>query len=424
MLRSCKYSRITWLFLLALLIVLQSPGGTVSQPERPPVRTGLEVLLGDSIRVIENRRLGLVTNQTGIDHRGRSIIHMLMEDPRADLVRLFAPEHGIDGAGLAGEVVHSRIHPETGLMVTSLYRGVREVDPGLLAGLEAVLFDIQDIGVRPYTFVSTMAEVMKACGLAGCEMVVLDRPNPLGGELVSGLTLDPQWASFIGPYPVPYVHGLTVAELARLFNEEFGVDCELRVVPMAGWERWMRFGDTGLPWIPTSPNVPTWETAWGLSITGALGELGTLSEGVGTPSPFLIAGHPDLDGQRLASNMNARDLNGVAFMSWSYRSFGGHFPDRLCHGLRILILKPAATNPGQIQLALTETLARPEFLGQGLFETSSGRIGMFDRAMGSDLTRLSLQGAGGIESLGELMERQNQEFRELRRQYLIYPEEP
>ena len=150
------------------------------------------------------------------------------------LVRLFAPEHGIDGTGVAGERIENAIHESTGLVVTSLYHGVRHVDPALLDGLDQILFDIQDIGIRPYTYVSTLAEVMKAARMAHVEVLVLDRPNPLGGELVSGLMLDPDWASFIGPYPVPYVHGMTVGELARLFNDEFGIGCSLRVIS-SGW---------------------------------------------------------------------------------------------------------------------------------------------------------------------------------------------
>lgn len=384
------------------------------------VRTGLEVLLEDSLQAVAGHRLGLVTNQTGIDRQGRSAIERLAGEPRANLVRLFAPEHGIDGSRPAGEVIHNEVHPGTGLLVSSLYRGKRRIEPAMFEGIDLVLFDIQDIGVRPYTFVSTLAEVMKAGREAGVGVLVLDRPNPLGGERVSGFTLDPDFASFIGPYPLPYVHGMTVGELARLFNEEFGIGCDLSVMPLAGWKRSMDFGATGLPWVPTSPNVPTWETARALAVSGALGELGTLSEGVGTTSPFWIVGRPALDGEALARDLRTRALDGTAWLPWRWQPDRGPFAGQACTGVRLLVVDAARFDPGRAQLALSFALRKA--MGPVLFDAHADRIQMFDKAMGGDRLRMALQGGGDTTALESLMDQETRAFRRLRTRYLLYPE--
>jgi uncharacterized protein YbbC (DUF1343 family) len=384
------------------------------------VRPGIEVLLSDSISVVEGKRLGLVTNQTGISSKGESSIFLLFEEPRLKLLQLFAPEHGIDGSRGAGDIIQGEEHPGTGLFVSSLYHGKRHVDPTLLTGLDQVLFDIQDVGVRPYTFVSTLAELMIAAREADIEVVVLDRPNPLGGTLIDGLTLDTAFSSFIGPYPVPYVHGMTVGELALLFNEEFGIGCSLRVIPMDGWKRNMDFGETGLPWVPTSPNVPTWETARGLAMTGALGELGTLSEGVGGPGPFFILGAPSLRGNELSQILQEKGCGGVRFVPWSWRACGGKFAKEICHGVRLLVLDADQLRPSKVQMVLTA--AMKEAMDGALFDAPANRMAMFDKAMGTDLPRLILQSGGSVDELLEIMDRNVRSFRELRRPYLIYPE--
>jgi uncharacterized protein YbbC (DUF1343 family) len=385
------------------------------------VRPGLEVLLEDSLTIVAGRRLGLVTNQTGIDRQGRSSIERLVAEPRANLVRLFAPEHGVDGSRPAGEVIHNEIHTGTGLLVTSLYSGERRIDPVLFADLDQVLFDIQDIGVRPYTFVSTLAEVMKTGREADIEVVVLDRPNPLGGVSVSGLILDADWASFIGPYPVPYVHGMTVAELARLFNDEFGIGCRLRTVPMSGWQRSMDFAATGLPWVPTSPNVPCWHTGYALAATGALGELGTISVGVGTASPFWVVGRPGLDGEELVTRLRDRQLPGLAWLPWRWQPSHGAFAGQDCAGVRLLLIDPVDFDAGRTHLALSIELR--ELLGGAMFDAHPDRILMFDRAQGGDRLRMALQTGTSVELLESLIARETAAFRRLRQGALLYPEE-
>jgi uncharacterized protein YbbC (DUF1343 family) len=390
---------------------------------KPIVKPGIDVLLEDSLSCLKGKIVGLVTNQTGIDRNGRSTINLLAENPDVNLIRLFAPEHGIDGTSFAGQLIDNVMHQETGLQVSSLYHGSRTIAAELLAGLDVIIFDIQDIGVRPYTFVSTMAEVMRAAGKSGVRVLVLDRPNPLGGNIVSGLMLDPAWSSFIGPFPVPYLHGMTTGELARLFRGEYGLKCDLQIIPMSGWSRAMTFGDTGLIWIPTSPNVPTWETAWGLAISGALGELGTVSEGVGTTSPFLVVGHPDLNSLNLAADLNAFGFEGINFIPLRYGSKSGNFAGQICSGVRLVITDAEKLNPGKVQLSLMDLLNSSKHFGDRLFETSVAKMSMFDKAIGSDRPRLTLISGNSINPLIETMAEECRQFRVLRENYLIYPEE-
>jgi len=291
-----------------------------AHPDRPPpgarsaVRPGIEVLLSDSLSLVRGRRVGLVTNQTGVDSQGRSSIDLLQEHPQVTLVALYSPEHGIRGTAEAGELVDSSRDAATGLPIHSLYGATRKPTPAMLHGVEVLLFDIQDIGTRYYTYIYTMALAMEAAGEAGIPFVVLDRPNPLGGTLVQGNVLEPAHASFVGMYPIPMRHGLTPGELARLYGSAFGVQSELHVVPAAGWRRGMDFPWTGLPWIPPSPNMPSLESA--LHYPGSCLFEGTnLSVGRGTDRAFQQVGAPWLDGEELAARLNRYGLPGVRFES-------------------------------------------------------------------------------------------------------------
>lgn len=384
------------------------------------VKSGLEVLLEDSLAVVKGRRLGLVTNQTAVDAQGRGIVALLQARHGLHLMRLFSPEHGLDGSRPAGELIRDQVDPASGLPVSSLYQGSRTVDPALLNGLDALLFDIQDIGIRPYTFASTLAEVLKAAKAADVEVILLDRPNPLGGGMVGGLTLDPAFSSFIGPYPIPYVHGLTLGELGQLFNTRFGIGCRLRVLPMKGWKRTMLFPDTGLPWIPTSPNVPTWDTPLAMAITGPVGELGSCSIGIGTASPFWMVGTDSTQAQGLADAFNGEALAGLRAMPWHWRPVSGSWKDRACHGLRLLVTDMGAVDPGASQLALLELLNTA--VDSFAWRASEGQQRMFDKAMGTDGPRKSLQAGAPMSALRKRMALDRQAWLETRRAVLLYPE--
>lgn len=383
-----------------------------------PVRSGLEVLLEDSLSVVKGKKLGLVTNPTGRDRLGRTAVELLAARRDLRLLRLFAPEHGLDGTRPAGEMVKDETHAATGLPVTSLYQGSRTVDPSLFAGLDQVLFDVQDIGIRPYTFTSTLAEVMKGAARADIEVVVLDRPNPLGGNLVAGLTLESGWASFIGLFATPYVHGLTAGEWARLVNSEFGIGCRLRVIPATGWRRGMAWAGTGLPWLPASPNVPTADTPLAMAITGPVGELGAASIGIGTAQPFWLAGTDSLDQDVLVETFNQAGVPGLRAIPWSWTPTAGSWSGKACRGMRLWVVDAAAADPGLGQLALLEALraAGVDLLGR----SSDGQKKMFCKALGTRRVLDALEGNASLAPLRPAMARDVAAFRLLRQPYLLY----
>ncbi len=384
-----------------------------------PVRPGISVLLSDSLHLIQGKALGLVTNQTGIDEAGRSTIDLLAEEDRCRLVRLFAPEHGIDGSRPAGKHVRSGVHEASGLPVVSLYNGSREIEPLLLAGLDAVVVDLQDIGIRPYTYISTMDAVLRACALAGSTCIVLDRPNPLGGH-VGGEVLQEDFRSFIGIHPIPYVHGMTMGELALLFRDEFGSHCDLRVVPVEGWNRSMLFADTGLPWVPTSPNVPTADTPGLMVLTGGLGELGGLSIGIGTPLPFRLIGHPRFVARDLAETLQTAGLPGVRFLPWSWTPTLGALKDSLCHGVYLLSDPGETPDWHRLQWTLLSTLLDMPWPGSALLDGPEDRFDNFDKAMGSDRMRRELGSAKSGQSYLEHCRKERDDFLKRRQPCLLY----
>ncbi|MDX1530686.1 MAG: DUF1343 domain-containing protein [Rhodothermales bacterium] len=311
---------------LALFLLLLAPMPSGADTTR--VRTGAQVLvdadfaplLGAEARPGAPLRVGLVTNPTAVvdtsDGGPAHLIDRLAAHPAVALTALFAPEHGLRGRAEAGETVVGGEDVETGIPVISLYGGSKKPPPEALADLDLLLFDIQDVGARFYTYVSTMGYAMQAAAEAGVPFVVLDRPNPLGGVHVSGFVREPAQRSFVGLYPVPIQHGLTAGELARMIQGEGWLDgldrLDLRVVEMDGWRRAMLWPDTGLPFTPTSPNIPDFETALVYPGTALL-EGTTASEGRGTDAPFLTVGAPWADADALADALNTRGLPGVRF---------------------------------------------------------------------------------------------------------------
>lgn len=316
-LKSTTFSRpLSWWIVakgpLALLWVL---AGCFSAAPSGHVRTGAEVLAARHFDLLRGKRIGLITNHTArIDTM--HLIDRFMREPEVHLVALFAPEHGLRGLAAAGEEIRDGRDVRTGLPVYSLYGATRKPTPEMLAGLDALVFDLQDVGARCYTYISTLGLAMQAAAEAGLPFVVLDRPNPLSGTLISGFVLEPAQTSFVGLYPIPLVYGLTLGELARMIQGERLLpgleDLELIVVPMEGWHRAMQWPDIGQPWIPPSPNLPTFETA--LAYPGTVFfEAVDGSEGRGTDAPFLQVGTRWANAQALADTLNARGLPGVRF---------------------------------------------------------------------------------------------------------------
>jgi uncharacterized protein YbbC (DUF1343 family) len=285
-----------------------------------PTLLGIDVLEQDGFAALAGKRVGLITNQTSVNRKGTKTRVVLHRAPQVNLVALFTPEHGLDGTEKAAVHIATRRDSTTGLIAHSLYGPTRKPTAQMLSGVDILLFDLQDIGSRSYTYISTMILAMEACGQYGKEFMVLDRPNPLGGTRVQGPPLEQRWVSFVGQIPVPYVHGMTAGELAKMANSRGWVDtpCRLSVVPMKGWSRNMAWSDTRLPWVPTSPNIPNADSPFYYAATGIFGSLTGGDIGIGTSGPFEYAGGPGIDANEFTAAMNKFNTPGVSFSP--YRS--------------------------------------------------------------------------------------------------------
>jgi uncharacterized protein YbbC (DUF1343 family) len=294
-------------------------------PALAAIQLGIDVLESTGYALLKGKRVGLVTNQTGVDSNGVRTRVLLKKN--VNLVALYTPEHGLDGTEKAGRYVSSRRDPLTGLIAHSLYGPTRKPTPAMLRGIDALVFDLQDIGSRSYTYISTMGKCMEAAAENRIEFVVLDRPNPLGGSRVEGPLVEPRWISFVGAFPVPYVHGMTCGELARMINGKGWVNgrCNLQVVPMRGWTRNSTWNDTGLRWIRTSPNIPRGNSPLYYAATGLIGELQGPETGVGGARPFEIIAARGVSATTFTNYMNSQRLNGVTFSEYRGGSVGGSY---------------------------------------------------------------------------------------------------
>ena len=359
---------------------------------------------------VEGKSVGLVANHTAVNSRLEGVAATLSGHPRIELKAIFAPEHGFSGDLQAGVPVPHRSR------IYSLYGAHHSPTPEMLRGVDLLIYDIQDVGVRFYTYISTLYECMKAAAREGIPLVVLDRPNPIGGTRVEGPLLDGSLVSFVGIHPLPIRYGMTVGELARLFNQEGNLGCELRVVPMEGWKRSQWYDETGLVWIPPSPNMPTLTTA-ALYPGICLLEGTNLSEGRGTTRPFELVGAPWLDASRLAAALDALELAGVHFRIQSFRPSFSKYKGQSCRGVQIHIVDRDRFDPISCALhLLRETLLlHPEKL--------KFRDRMFDLLAGRPGLRSELLGRVEIERIVASWRPELESFRERRSRHLLYPED-
>jgi len=399
-----------WLLPLLLLSVACA----YSSSESGTVQGGLDVLMNETPAVLKGKRVGFITNQTAVASDGTSAIDMLHSNEDFELVALFSPEHGIRGAAAEGEDVSSAVDRATGLPIHSLYGESRKPTPEMLEGIDALIFDIQDIGSRTYTYISTMALAMEAAADAGIPFVVLDRPNPIGGSIVEGNMLDTAFATFVGMYPIPVRHGMTVGELARLFNDRFGIGADLTVVPVAGWERDEWFDETGLPWINPSPNIRSLAAATHYPGTVFL-EGTNLSEGRGTARPFEQTGAPWLDADSIVAEMNAMKLPGVRFdrVDIEVDSAAARYPGQVIPGVRLVTTDRAAYRPVRTGILLIDAIYR---LHKDEWEW---RVSHFDRLAGTDQLRLAIE-SGDLTRLLDEWDADAARFREIRTPFLLY----
>ncbi|MDQ2664034.1 MAG: DUF1343 domain-containing protein [Candidatus Eremiobacteraeota bacterium] len=401
---------------IALLLgIAMLLGGLAKGGSLPPARVTLgdEVFLSHTWRDLHGRCVGVITNQTGVTSRLINIVDAIKANGHICVRAIYSPEHGLRGDRPAGAYVSSYTDERTGLPVYSLYGPQKHPSAEILRGVDVLLFDIQDVGARPYTFVSTMAYAMEAAKTYGKEIWVLDRPNPVGGTLIDGPVLDPAYKSFIGLYPIAMRHGMTVGELARLFNGAFGVGAKLRVIPMRGWQRSMLWPDTRLQWVQTSPNIPEWKTSIVYLTTGLIDNAG-MNGGIGTTKPFAYAGAIGLDAYRLASVLNSKAIPGVYFRPAYWSPFFGGFANQQIAGVELVVYDPRVYPAVRTAVELLTT-ARD-------ISPSTIRIGAkaLDTDWGTDSLRrglLSGESAAAIESgWAAGLER----FRALRARYLLY----
>lgn len=392
---------------------LAIPTGTGGTPQEPvaadqPVRVGADRILADPYRNwISGKKVGLITNQTGVDSRLQSTAQKLIEDPEVQLVALFAPEHGLLGSAQAGQKI------ENSPRAYSLYGSTRAPTPEMLKDVEVLLYDIQDVGARFYTYISTLAESLKAAAREEIPFVVLDRPTPIGGHRVEGPVLEAGFESFVGIYRLPIRYGMTAAEIAGFLNQEADIGADLKVVSVEHWSREHWFDDTGLVWVPPSPNMPTVTTATvypGMCLI----EGTNLSEGRGTTRPFEWIGAPWLSSARLTEKLNRLELPGVLFRPQAFTPTFSKYEGQLCYGLQVHVTDRSRFDP---ILTLLHLLAAVRELHPDRFSFVDAS---FDRLMGNSWVRGMLLDGKSPKEIQAKWEPELAAFRERRQAYLLY----
>ncbi|GHE01927.1 exo-beta-N-acetylmuramidase NamZ family protein [Streptomyces alanosinicus] len=381
-----------------------------------PLQTGFERLAADGYSALRGRRTGIVTNPTGVTRDVQHIVDVMHRDTRVRLTAVFGPEHGFRGTAQAGGSEGRSTDPATGLPVydTYLKSGKALADVFTASGVDTVVFDIQDVGARFYTYIWTLYDCMEAAQLAGKRFVVLDRPNPVTGREAQGPVLHKEFASFVGRQPIAQAHGMTAAELARLFNGEFlGSPVPLETVPMTGWQRDRFYDASGLPWVPPSPNMPTLDTALVYSGT-CLFEGTNVSEGRGTTRPFELLGAEGVDG-RWAAAANALALPGVRFREAYFAPTFSKFEGRTVGGVQIHVHDRAAYDPVRTGIALLVTAKK---VWKGFAWRSDDWI---DRLTGSARVRTMIDAGAGTDEVTGAWQQELAAFRRVRKEYLLYP---
>ena len=387
------------------------------------VKTGIEVLRDRNFDILKNKRVGLVTNPTGVDSKLKSTIDILFEAKEVNLTSLYGPEHGVRGNYSAGEHVDYYIDDATKLPVYSLYGKTRKPNSEMLKDVDVLVFDIQDIGSRSYTYISTMGLVMEAAAENNKEVVILDRPNPLGGNRIEGNVVEDGYYSFVSQFAIPYVHGLTVGELAMLLNEEGLLEnktkCKLQVVSMENWTRDMYFEQTELPWVLTSPHVPHKYSPFYYTASGILGELrGVLSIGVGYTIPFQTFGTEWINGEELANKMNSYNLEGVIFRPITYKSYYGFGKDKMLHGVEIYITDYTNVNLIPIQFYFAQAVN--ELYSRNIISENEGRFDMFDKVLGTSKIRELFMQNLKVDDILPYLNKDIENFRTLSKKYYLY----
>lgn len=407
-------------FLICLSLTLY---GNI-QAQKITVKTGIEVLKREQFKCLEGKRVGLITNPTGVDNRMKSTIDILHQAPNVDLVALYGPEHGVRGDVHAGDKVDDMKDAATGLPVYSLYGKTRKATPEMLKDIDVLVYDIQDIGCRSFTYISTMGLAMEAAAENGKEFVVLDRPNPLGGIKIEGNLTEDDCVSFVSQFKIPYLYGLTAGELALMLNGERMLkdkkQCKLHVVKMKGWKRKMNYRQTGLQWVPSSPHIPHPHSAFFYPVSGILGELQYMSIGVGYTIPFQMFAAAWIEAEKLAKRLNGLNVPGVVFRPIHIKPFYSTGKGEHLQGVQVHITDFKKAPLSEIQFLVMQEAAAL-YPDRAIFDhADKGRFRMFDLVSGSKQIRERFSKRNRWEDIRDYWYKDVEDFRKLSKKYYLY----
>lgn len=388
----------------------------------PVVELGVDRFFSEGYQeAMKGKKIGLITNHTGVNRNLVSTIDLFL-GAHLNVVAFFAPEHGIDGLSYANEKIE-HVKGPNGIPIYSLHGKTRHPTEKMLKNIDVLIYDIQDIGARSYTFATTLFYVMEEAAKKGIEVIVLDRPNPINGTTIDGPMLEEKWRSFIGYINVPYCHGMTIGELARFFNEEYKVGCKLKIISMKGWKRSMSFKDTGLAWIPTSPNIPEPDTPLFYASTGMLGELSLVDIGVGFSMPFKLIGAPWINAKAFADRLNEQKLPGVHFVPYHYKPFFGNYKGKDCQGVKIVVTSNQTYRPLAVQFLIMGILKTmyPKEIEKILHHMRPDKKNLFCKASGNEeMYALLCKEKYVAWKLIQYQKEERKAFSEKRKKYLLY----
>lgn len=389
------------------------------------VTVGADLLFTEKFQEkLKGKQVGLITNHTAVNSNMESTVSLLKKNAKKHnytIKAFFAPEHGITGSNHASELI-SDMKDEDNIPIYSLHGKTKRPTEQMLKNINVLIYDIQDIGSRSYTYIATLFYVMEEAAKQNIEVVVLDRPNPINGVVIDGPMLDQELRSIVGYINVPYCHGMTIGELALFFNGEYKIGCKLSVIQMKGWNRQMSFSDTGLAWVPTSPNIPEATTPFYYPMTGLLGELQIVNIGVGYTLPFKLIGAPWIDAKAFAKKLNEQNFPGVYFEPFYYKPFYGRFKNEACEGCLLVVTNPLTYKPVSTQYLIIGMLKGlyPEKFQEGII-ASKDRKEMFNKVNGSkDIYKIITEEINIVWKLRSFQEKQRTEFGVLRKKYLLY----
>ncbi|MCI7071667.1 MAG: DUF1343 domain-containing protein [Bacteroides pyogenes] len=407
-------------FLICLSLTLY---GNI-QAQKITVKTGIEVLKREQFKCLEGKRVGLITNPTGVDNRMKSTIDILHQAPNVDLVALYGPEHGVRGDVHAGDKVDDMKDAATGLPVYSLYGKTRKATPEMLKDIDVLVYDIQDIGCRSFTYISTMGLAIEAAAENGKEFVVLGRPNPLGGIKIEGNLTEDDCVSFVSQFKIPYLYGLTAGELALMLNGERMLkdkkQCKLHVVKMKGWKRKMDYRQTGLQWVPSSPHIPHPHSAFFYPVSGILGELQYMSIGVGYTIPFQMFAAAWIEAEKLAKRLNGLNVPGVVFRPIHIKPFYSTGKGEHLQGVQVHITDFKKAPLSEIQFLVMQEAAAL-YPDRAIFDhADKGRFRMFDLVSGSKQIRERFSKRNRWEDIRDYWYKDVEDFRKLSKKYYLY----